>query len=609
MNNEKNNKVIRYIKLLVLPIIEILLGSILIGITVNNIGQREAEGRKSYSEVNAMAYADRIIEDIKIGTHITDTLEQIIISEDGSCDKFNEIAATLINDSIQSIQLAPAGVVTDIYPEEGNEAGKIDLFNDEVRSRYVTYAMEHNIPVMQGPFRLKQGGSGIAVRNPVFLNKNGTREFWGFTIVIIRVPDIFSESLNVLEGFGYDCMLLKTLAPWDDEYVEIYSSGKELTDPVRYRFAVGGDTWELQVMQKDGWIGDKGGIGKLIIYGGNVILILLVGLTFTVLLLEDRRKYFKLRAETDKLTGIYNRSGFDKALKKYLKHNPDKNCIVAELDIDDFKFINDMYGHEAGDEALRSLASYMKEYFPNDAVIGRNGGDEFVVLLPGQTDESAHNKLNEFTKLHKSFLHKTEQHSFTISLGYAEYPKQAGTREDLLRHADAVLYEVKLRGKNGCMLYENGLNEIRTQLGFALKDVSAHLPGAFLIYKADPNDDELLFANNEMIKLAGCNDMEEFFAYTGRSFRKLIKESEQKDIEESIWSQINADDADSNDYVSFTLVRKDGSHIKVFDHGRIVDNSYYGRVFYVLIMKRELIDKHYYSNPHIIIELSENRES
>jgi len=595
MNNEKNNKVIRYIKLLALPIAEILLGSILIGIAVNNIGQHEAEARRGFSEVNAMAYSDRIIEDIKTGTHITDTLEQIIISEDGSCDKFDEIAANLMNDSIQSIQLAPAGVVTDIYPEKGNEAGKIDLFNDEVRSRYAAYAMEHDIPVMQGPFELKQGGRGIAVRNPVFLNKNGTREFWGFTVVIIRVPDIFSESLKVLESFGYDYMLLKTLAPWDDEYVEIYSSGVELIDPVKYHFTVDGDTWELQITQKEGWIGDKDGLGKIVLFGGNVILILLVALTFTALLLEDRRKHFKLLAETDKLTGIYNRSGFDKVLKKYLKNNPDKNCIVAELDIDDFKFINDIYGHEAGDEALRCLASYMKEYFPTDAVIGRNGGDEFVAFIPNHTGETAHNKLEEFTKLHMSFLNKNEQHSFTISLGYAEYPKQARTREELLRYADAALYEIKLRGKNGFTIYENGPDEIRTQLGFALKDVSVHLPGAFLIYKADPNDDELLFANNEMIKLAGCNDMEEFFAYTGRSFRKLIKESEQKDIEESIWRQINADDADSNDYVSFTLVRKDGSHIKVFDHGRIVDHSYYGRVFYVLIMKRELIDKHYYS--------------
>ncbi len=596
MNNEKNNKVGRYIRMLALPIIEILLGSILIGMAVNNVGRKETTMRKGFSEVNAMAYSDRIIEDIKSGTHITDTLEQIIISEDGKCNKFYDVAENLMNDSIQSIQLAPAGVVTDIYPEEGNEAGKIDLFNDEIRKRYVCYAMEHDIPVMQGPFELKQGGNGIAVRNPVFLNKNGIREFWGFTIVIIRVPDIFSDSLKALEGFGYNYRLLKTVSPWEDEYVEIYSSGGEMIDPVIYRFAVDGDTWDLQVMQKDGWIGDKEGLGKIIFYGGNGILILLVILTFTVLLLEERRKYFKLRAETDKLTGIYNRNGLNKALNNYLKKNPDSKCIVAELDIDDFKFINDMYGHEAGDAALRGFASHMKEFFPKDAVMGRNGGDEFVVFLPDQTYETAHDKLREFTNLNKSFLNKGEHHSFTISLGYAEYPKQAQSSEELLRYADAALYEVKLRGKNGCMLYKSGLAGIRTQLGFALKDISTHLPGSFLIYKADPQDDKLLFANNEMIKLAGCRDMEEFFAYTGRSFRKLIKESEQKDIEESIWRQINAGNADSNDYVSFTLVRKDGSHIKVFDHGRIVDNSNYGRVFYVLIMKRELIDTNYYGN-------------
>ena len=149
MNYEKNNKVSRYIRLLTLPIIEILLGSILIGMAVKNVGQKEAAMRKGFSEVNAMAYSDRIIEDIKSGTHITDTLEQIIISEGGKCNKFYDVAENLINDSIQSIQLAPAGVVTDIYPEEGNETGKIDLFNDEIRKKYVCYAMEHDIPVMQ----------------------------------------------------------------------------------------------------------------------------------------------------------------------------------------------------------------------------------------------------------------------------------------------------------------------------------------------------------------------------------------------------------------------------------------------------------------------------
>lgn len=84
-----------------------------------------------------------------------------------------------------------------------------------------------------------------------------------------------------------------------------------------------------------------------------------------------------------------------------------------------------------------------------------------------------------------------------------------------MRCADTALYEVKLRGKNGCMAYKNGLRkDIRTQLGFALKDVSENLPGAFIIYKADKNDDEILFANREFIRFAGCKNMDELLVYT-----------------------------------------------------------------------------------------------
>lgn len=109
--------------------------------------------------------------------------------------------------------------------------------------------------------------------------------------------------------------------------------------------------------------------------------------------------------------------------------------------------------------------------------------------------------------------------------------------------ADAALYGVKQKGKQGCMVFTKGLQATRTQLGFALQDISDNLPGAFLIYKANP-----------------------------------------------------ADDGHKNDYVSFSFIRRDGSKIEVFDHGRIVDTTHYGRVFYVLFMSKELINRHYERN-------------
>lgn len=85
---------------------------------------------------------------------------------------------------------------------------------------------------------------------------------------------------------------------------------------------------------------------------------------------------------------------------------------------------------------------------------------------------------------------------FYISLGYAQYPGDADNAEELLQDADRALYEVKMQGKHGCLPYQEDLEtRKRSRLGFALRDISRHLPGAFLIYKADPENDRILFAN------------------------------------------------------------------------------------------------------------------
>ena len=81
---------------------------------------------------------------------------------------------------LKAYRLAPAGIVTDIYPADENEAGKIDLIHDKERGEISIYARDHHTIVTQGPFELKQGGYGIAVRNPVYLkDENGQEYFLG----------------------------------------------------------------------------------------------------------------------------------------------------------------------------------------------------------------------------------------------------------------------------------------------------------------------------------------------------------------------------------------------------------------------------------------------
>ena len=573
------------------PLIIFLLGICLVGLIVYKTDTHEKNQRHILAQLNATTYGERIKNEIADGIGITDTLEQILISENGEIHQFETIAGNLMSDSIESVQLAPNGVVTDIYPAEGNEAGKIDLLHDKDRKEISCYARDNHATITQGPFELKQGGYGIAVRNPVYLkDKSGQEYFWGFTIVILRVPDIFSDSLYALSNFGYEYKILKTDTPWSDTYKVVYQSDGQIDHPISYAFTVGDGTWKLEVTPKTGWRNNT----LLIIISGMFLTIslLLSVLTRVWLVAKEHKNKYKILARTDSLTNIYNRYGFDELAEKIISKNPQTHFVAALLDIDDFKFINDIYGHGYGDKALKRLADSMKAFFPSDAILGRNGGDEFCVLLPNYTFEEAEAQLQQFTSLPKTFSCRGREQQFYISLGYAEYPTFASSLSQLMRCADAALYEIKLHGKNGCMSYNQELQfVVRKQLGFALRDISEHLPGAFIIYRADKEDDELFYANHEFLSMTGYQSMDEFFRLTNKSFHNLIREDEQQQIEASIWEQI--DSGNENDYIHFHLRKADGSYLSVLDHGRIVESPQYGKVFYVLFMDWEDMHIHY----------------
>ena len=568
----------------IVPLIMFFVGICLLGLFTYNTNSQIQNGQRTIVRLNAQTYGQRIEDDFESGVQITNSLERILINSDGQVHDFSKIAKYMMSSSIQSIQLAPNGVVTKIYPEEGNEAGKIDLLNDAKRGKISTYAKEYHTTITQGPFELKQGDSGIAIRNPVYLeDENGHEYFWGFTIVVIRVPKIFEDSANALSKFGYTYRLSKQESPWNKTYKEVYASTDKMEKPVSYKFIVGQEKWKLEVMPKKGWNHYKE--VSIVLSCGIIIVLLLTILTRVSLLLDERRRELKELAHKDALTKLNNRYGFDEWADKMISKNPDGHYVAAMLD---FKIVNDIYGHEYGDRVLISLAQNMQEFFPSSALLGRNGGDEFCILLPDCDKEL----LIEFTKMPKTFTYQGQTHSFYISLGYAEYPNHASNRSQLMRCADAALYEVKLHGKNGCIAYKEGLQPgVRKQLGFVLNDVSENLPGAFMIYRADKEDDEIFYANKEFLDMSGYENLDALFKGTKKSFRNLIREDQQKAVESSIWHQIES--GSENDYIHYCLRKADGTFIPVLDQGRIVESAHFGRVFYVLFMDWQDMQEHY----------------
>ena len=100
---------------------------------------------------------------------------------------------------------------------------------------------------------------------------------------------------------------------------------------------------------------------------------------------QDRQLAERLeqQARTDPLTGLLNRAGLEEAIRLRVEGAPDRPCAIVLLDIDDFKDINDFYGHDVGDDVLRTLADFLRGHFRGTDIVGRLGGDEFMALMEG----------------------------------------------------------------------------------------------------------------------------------------------------------------------------------------------------------------------------------
>ena len=174
-----------------------LLGICLVGLIVYKTDSHETDQQHITAQLNATTYGERIKNEITNGIAVTDALKQILISENGKISQFDTIAENIMSDVIESIQLAPDGIVTDVYPSEGTEACKVNLLQDKDRSKISCYARDNHVIITQGPFDLKQGGCGIAVRNPVYLKIKTTRNISGDLPLLSCVFPTFFQMQSV----------------------------------------------------------------------------------------------------------------------------------------------------------------------------------------------------------------------------------------------------------------------------------------------------------------------------------------------------------------------------------------------------------------------------
>ena len=151
-------------------------------------------------------------------------------------------------------------------------------------------------------------------------------------------------------------------------------------------------------------------------------------------------------ANRDALTGVYNRGYLIQTLKQWMG-TEDKRFLVALIDVDNFKSINDTYGHVYGDEVLIELARLMKQEIRGKGIAARYGGEEFMLLFEEPNQQKALDVLERIKIELGAFSMKTRQIIITFSGGLEEY-RTEGKIDELFRRADKKLYQAKNGGKN-----------------------------------------------------------------------------------------------------------------------------------------------------------------
>lgn len=169
---------------------------------------------------------------------------------------------------------------------------------------------------------------------------------------------------------------------------------------------------------------------------------------------QEKSDYVSRVSIIDELTGLHEREVFEVVLKKESDESrrAQRSLCVAMLDIDDFKQVNDQYGHIAGDEVLEKVGEEIHNSIREMDLAARYGGEEIVIVMPNTNSEQAYD-IVERLRVAIAEMNFDKSHSVTVSAGIAAIGSAAGNADRLVELADQALYQSKESGKNRTTVY------------------------------------------------------------------------------------------------------------------------------------------------------------
>lgn len=175
---------------------------------------------------------------------------------------------------------------------------------------------------------------------------------------------------------------------------------------------------------------------------------------------QKEETYYLTDAAKDCATGLFNKRAIMEYVTERIRISSSDKMAVVIIDIDNFKEINDNFGHLFGDEVISRVSDVIKSVVNSKGVVGRFGGDEFMIILENYRSKEALEILLGTILQHLKWLYRgiKDELNLTASIGVARFPQDGTKYEELFEKADKALYIVKQRGKNGYLIYDEQIH-------------------------------------------------------------------------------------------------------------------------------------------------------